>query len=79
MNRTIAALFLTISVLLGGAGCGESTEVSYQRGRSDGYAVGYNTECKIRTTMIAGDWDNEHYLRGYYDGKIEGEMACRRR
>ena len=27
-------------------------------GYSDGYAVGDNTECKIRATLIEGDFDN---------------------
>ena len=25
------------------------------------YATGYNTTCKIRATLIEGDWDDEHY------------------
>ena len=27
-------------------------------GYSDGYAVGYNTECKIRAILIEGDFDD---------------------
>ena len=46
-------------------------------GYDDGYAVGYNTECKIRTTLIEGDFDNADYSRGYYMGLTAGATACR--
>ena len=46
-------------------------------GYSDGYAVGYNTECKIRATLIEGDFDNADYSRGYYLGLSDGATACR--
>jgi len=59
--------------------CGESNDTPYQRGLSDGYAVGYNTTCKIRATLIAGVWDNAHYSRGYADGNAAGVAACNRK
>jgi len=79
MKKLTATICLTIAVLLGSAGCGESSDASYQRGYSDGYAVGYNTACKIRATLIAGDWDNKHYSRGYSAGSTSGIVACQRK
>jgi len=46
-------------------------------GYDDGYAVGFNTTCKIRATLIEGDWDNQHYKRGYHAGYRAGSIACR--
>ena len=54
-----------------------NAEERYDVGYSDGYAAGYNAECKIRATMVEGDWDNENYSSGYSDGKQEGINACR--
>jgi hypothetical protein len=31
--------------------CEEGNDTAYNRGYSDGYAVGYNTACKIRATL----------------------------
>lgn len=56
--------------------CGESSDSAYDRGYDDGYAVGYNSTCNIRSTMVAGDWDNKHYSEGYADGSIDGSRAC---
>jgi len=50
----------------------------YDAGYSDGYAVGYNTTCQIRATMIEGDWGNADYSRGYADGNDAGSAACLR-
>jgi hypothetical protein len=77
MRKLITTLYLSFAVLLGG--CWESSEVSYERGYDDGYAVGYNTACKIRSTLIDGDWSNKHYSRGYSDGNTAGIAACQRR
>ncbi len=41
----------------------------YDVGYSDGYAVGYNTTCQIRATLVYGDFDNADYARGYADGQ----------
>ena len=52
-------LFSIFAVLLMLSGCiGEDADERLDAGYSDGYAVGYNTECKIRTTLIEGDFDN---------------------
>lgn len=59
----------------GGLSGGEDEE-AYDRGYSDGYAVGYNTTCEIRATMIEGDWSDEDYSRGYAEGQTEGTIAC---
>ena len=55
--------------------CGDST-ARYQSGYNDGYAVGYNTACKIRTTLIEGDWSSEEYSKGYAAGVTDGITAC---
>lgn len=56
--------------------CGGIDEDAYDSGYEDGYAVGYNTTCEIRATMIEGDWSNEDYSRGYADGQTAGTIAC---
>ena len=76
MQRAVSklSLFLLVSTL---TGCFESSTSAYERGYSDGYASGYNTTCKIRSTLIAGDFDNKHYTRGYEEGYASGARACR--
>ena len=69
MVIAISSLLLT--------GCGESSATRYDSGFSDGYAEGYNTTCKIRATMVKGDWDDEYYSRGYQDGRADGAADCR--
>lgn len=56
-------------------GC-ENAEEAYARGYSDGYAVGYNTACEIRATLVEGDWSNENYSRGYATGQTDGIIVC---
>ena len=56
----------------------ENAEERYDVGFDDGHAVGYNTTCKIRATLIEGDWDSENYSAGYQDGYEEGADECRR-
>lgn len=73
VSQATALLLVALSV----AGCGNS-DADYDRGHDDGFAVGYNTACEIRRTLISGDFDNEHYSRGYADGMAEGAGACRR-
>ncbi|WP_165724976.1 hypothetical protein [Pseudoalteromonas sp. SA25] len=58
-------------------GCGPSSDERFDTGYSDGYAEGYNTTCKIRATMVEGDWDDENYSRGYRSGNTAGAQACR--
>lgn len=56
--------------------CGESSDTRYNNGYSDGYAEGYNTTCQIRATMVAGNWDDKHYSRGYNEGRNRGAADC---
>lgn len=65
---------VTISLAL--TACGGVDEEAYDSGYSDGYAVGYNTTCEIRATIIEGDWSDEDYSRGYADGQTAGTIAC---
>lgn len=69
-------LLTAFAVILLAAGCGESSESARDRGYSDGYAAGYNTTCQIRSTLIAGDWDNKAYSEGYQQGYSAGALAC---
>lgn len=62
--------------ILAVAGCGASDASRYDSGHGDGYAAGFNTTCEIRSTMIAGDWDDEDYTRGYHDGYADGAADC---
>ena len=57
------------------AGCSNADE-SFDVGYDDGYAVGYNTACQIRATLIEGDFDNGDYARGYSQGQTDGVIAC---
>ena len=57
--------------------CGDSADSRFDAGYSDGYASGYNTECKIRSTMIEGDWDDKNYTSGYNAGRVDGAADCR--
>jgi hypothetical protein len=59
------------------AGC-ENADERYDAGFNDGYAVGYNTTCEIRATLIESDWDSENYKAGYDDGYADGAAECRR-
>lgn len=69
-------LFFTLAVLALSS-CTDSEERE-SAGRSDGYAVGYNTTCEIRATLVEGDWDDPDYSRGYNEGYAEGARACLR-
>ncbi|WP_461521270.1 hypothetical protein [Porticoccus sp.] len=62
----LAVIFIT--------GCADD---KYDVGYDDGYAAGYNTTCKIRATMIEGDWGNKSYSRGYAEGQAAGALACK--
>ena len=59
------------------SGCIEDSDERFDVGYDDGYAVGYKTECKIRATLIEGDFGSEHYFRGYNSGLYDGATACR--
>jgi hypothetical protein len=54
----------------------DNTDERYDTGYSDGYAEGYNTTCKIRATLVEGDWESADYSRGYNDGRNEGARDC---
>ena len=56
--------------------CSDSSDSRFDTGYSDGYATGYNTTCKIRATLIEGDWDDEHYTDGYNQGYSAGSYDC---
>ena len=70
----LALVFTATAMLLG---CGPSADSRYDSGYSDGYAEGYNTTCKIRATLVEGDWDDENYSRGYQDGRAAGAADCK--
>lgn len=57
--------------------CGPKADERYDTGYSDGYAEGHNTACKIRATLVEGDWENPGYSRGYRDGQFASAAACR--
>ncbi len=70
---TMVIIIATIGLF----GCGSaSSEKTYDVGHSDGYAVGYNTTCKIRATLIYGHWDSAEYSEGYAAGMSAGTIAC---
>ena len=52
-------------------------------GYQDGYAATYNTTCKIRGTIVHGQWDNAKYAAGYSRGANAasseiGRNGCRK-
>lgn len=59
------------------SGCKEEEGTTYDSGYGDGYAVGYNTECKIRATLISGKFEFDTYADGYADGEADGIADCR--
>lgn len=60
------------SVLAGCSKAEERADVGYD----DGYAVGYNTACEIRATLVNGDFENKHYAAAYARGQSDGIVAC---
>jgi len=71
MKTTV--LILSLLFLTSCVDADERLDVGY----SDGYAVGFNTTCKIRATLVEGDWSNKDYKRGYASGYRAGAIACR--
>lgn len=73
MKQCFVATVLVLTL----AACevGESPDARYDSGYSDGYAAGYNTACKIRATIIEGDWDDADYTRGYNEGQSAGSRV----
>jgi hypothetical protein len=72
MSKSLLGL---TTIILMTVGCEQRSR--YDAGYSDGYAAGYNTECQIRATLVAGEWDNVEYSRGYREGESAGREACR--
>ena len=72
--RLLVAFILAAFV----SGCLEDEDERFDAGHSDGYAVGYNTECKIRATFIEGDFDSKGYSRGYNAGLLDGAKDCKK-
>lgn len=66
-------LILSLLLLSSCVDSDERLDVGYD----DGYAVGFNTTCKIRATLVEGDWKNKDYKRGYDSGYRAGAIACR--
>ena len=63
------------AIILMVSGC-EDKDAAHSSGYKDGYAVGYNTACQIRKTLINGDWSSESYSKGYQAGMVDGINAC---
>ena len=74
MNK--ALLLALAAMVTSGCGVGGGGDTRYNMGFDDGHAVGYNTTCKIRATLIEGDWEDKEYSRGYNDGYAEGASEC---
>ena len=74
MIRKRALILISVLLL---QGCFSDSDADYDYGYGDGYGAGYNTTCKIRATMIKGDWDNKDHSRGYREGYTDGSYACR--
>lgn len=70
--RGAAVGFLGALALAGCEKAAERRDVGY----SDGYAVGYNTACEIRATLVDGDFDNPDYAKAYAAGQTDGTVAC---
>lgn len=77
MKRALLAACAVAFPLWSGllAGC-DDPEARYDVGYDDGSAVGYNTACQIRATLVEGAFDNADYARGYAEGMTAGTMAC---
>jgi len=67
----VAAAIISVA-LMGCADRDERADVGYD----DGYAVGYNTACQIRATLVEGDFKNEAYAEAYARGQSDGIVAC---
>ena len=69
---------LALSYLALLSSCGGADTDWSDVGYDDGYAVGYNTTCKIRATLVEGNWDNEEYMEAYNYGYADGAADCRK-
>ncbi len=79
MKNFNSSMFFFIWAAFFTSGCGDSSYTTdwADVGYSDGYAVGYNTTCNIRATLIEGKWDNSDYSEAYYAGYKDGERDCK--
>ena len=75
---SVLRLVLMSAYVLLSACIGADPDERFDAGYSDGYAVGYNTECKIRATLVERDWEDPDYSSGYSQGLIAGADACKR-
>lgn len=77
--RILVGTIVAMALLLISS-CGESSFTTdwIDVGYSDGYAVGYNTTCEIRATLVEGNWDNQEYMEAYNVGYADGAAHCRR-
>ena len=57
--------FKAAALVLALSGCWEDEDERFDVGYDDGYAVGYNTTCKIRATLIEGDWQSDDLIETY--------------
>jgi len=64
--------YIFLSVLLLSLQACDQSAANYDSGYKDGYAEGYATACKVKSFPIQGNWDNEHYSRGYATGQLDG-------
>lgn len=71
--KSMASALALLAIAL--TSCKDADE-RYDVGYDDGYAVGYNTACEIRATLIEGDFDNNDYARGYAAGQADGIVGC---
>lgn len=81
LSRRTAGTLLLVVCFVGPAlpACTSREQRADERadvGYTDGYAVGYNTACQIRATLIEGDFKNEDYSRAYANGQTDGISAC---
>ena len=76
-TRYSSAIAILFSFFISSCGDSSYTTDWADVGYSDGYAVGYNTSCNIRATLVEGKWDNKKYMEAYNDGYADGERDCR--
>lgn len=74
LNLSPHYLALTL-IWVGLGGCADGEERA-DVGYSDGYAVGYNTACEIRATLVEGDFKDERYAAAYARGQVDGIQGC---
>ena len=69
-------ILLLMAIIVSLTAC--DSDKNYDLGYNDGYAVGYNTVCKVkRGNLIKGDWESKNYSLGYEDGYDDGASDCR--